>query len=142
MAARPSRSPARATDHARRSGYRRAVTQRSSVKHSELVQRTAQIASEVAAKHAGDVDANSRFPHETFAALKQAKLLSAAVPRAYGGHGAGMLELGHQCAALAQGCGSSAMVLAMHHIQVACIARHGAGSPYFERYMRGGGDRL
>jgi acyl-CoA dehydrogenase len=47
-----------------------------------------------------------------------------------------MLELGHQCAALAQGCGSSAMVLAMHHIQVACIARHGAGTPYFDKYMR------
>jgi len=112
------------------------VTTRASVKGSELVTRTASIAAEVAAKHATDVDANSRFPHETFAALKQAKLLSAAVPAAYGGHGAGMLELGHQCAALAQGCGSSAMVLAMHHIQVACIARHGRGTPYFDAYLR------
>jgi acyl-CoA dehydrogenase len=106
------------------------------VKNSELVTRTAAIASEVAAKHAADVDTQSRFPHETFAAMKQGKLLSAAVPKAYGGHGAGMLELGHQCAALAGGCGSSAMILAMHHIQVACIARHGTGSPYFEKYMR------
>jgi acyl-CoA dehydrogenase len=105
-------------------------------KHSELVTRTAAIASEIAAKHASDVDAESRFPDETFAALKQAKLLSAAVPRSHGGCGAGMLELGHQCAALAHGCGSSAMILAMHHIQVACIARHGTGAPYFERYMR------
>jgi acyl-CoA dehydrogenase len=112
------------------------VTQRQTIKNSELVTRTAQIAQEVATKHAGDVDAQSRFPHETFAALKQAKLLSAAVPKQFGGHGAGMLELGHQCAALAQGCGSSAMVLAMHHIQVACIARHGANSAYFEKYMR------
>src|SRR6185503_10326701 len=120
-------------------GYPRGVTTRStraSVKSSELVTRTASIAADVAAKHAADVDANSRFPHETFAALKQAKLLSAAVPAAYGGHGAGMLELGHQCAALAQGCGSSAMVLAMHHIQVACIARHGRGTPYFDAYLR------
>jgi acyl-CoA dehydrogenase len=112
------------------------VTTRSSVKSSELVTRTAAIAAEVAAKHAGDVDANSRFPHETFAALKQAKLLSAAIPKSHGGHGAGMLELGHQCAALAQGCGSSAMILAMHHIQVACIARHGRGTPYFDAYLR------
>ena len=116
--------------------YPRGVTTRSSVKSSELVTRTASIAAEVAAKHAGDVDANSRFPHETFAALKHARLLSAAVPRSHGGHGAGMLELGHQCAALAQGCGSSAMVLAMHHIQVACIARHGRGTPYFDAYLR------
>jgi acyl-CoA dehydrogenase len=100
------------------------------------VKGTAAIAAEVAAKHAAEVDKNSRFPHETFEALKNAKLLSAAVPKQFGGHGAGMLELGHQCAALAEGCGSSAMVLAMHHIQVACIARHGAGTPYFDAYMR------
>ena len=112
------------------------MTTRSSVKQGELVTRTASIASEVASKHAVDVDKVSRFPHETFAAMKQAKLLSAAVPKAFGGHGASMLELGHQCAALAQGCGSSAMILAMHHIQVGCIARHGAGTPYFDRYMR------
>jgi acyl-CoA dehydrogenase len=106
------------------------------VKNSELVTRTAAIATEVAAKHAADVDHQSRFPHETFAALKQARLLSAAVPKAFGGHGAGMLELGHQCAALSGSCGSSGMVLAMHHIQVACIARHGADSAYFGKYMR------
>lgn len=62
--------------------------------------------------------------------------MSTAVPKQFGGAGAGMLELGHQCAALAGGCGSSGMVLAMHHIQVACVARHGSGSPYFERFMR------
>jgi acyl-CoA dehydrogenase len=28
------------------------------------------------------------------------------------------------------------MVLAMHHIQVACIARHGAHTPYFQKYLR------
>jgi acyl-CoA dehydrogenase len=113
-----------------------AVTTRTTARNSDLVARTAAIATEVAAKHAGDVDAKSRFPHETFAALRHAKLVSAAVPKSLGGHGAGMLELGHQCAALSGACGSSGMVLAMHHIQVACLARHGMGSPYFERYMR------
>src|SRR4051812_14319064 len=106
------------------------------MKTSEIVKGTSAIAIEVAAKHAADVDKQSRFPTETFEALRQAKLLATAVPKQYGGQGAGMLELGHQCAALAQGCGSSAMVLAMHHIQVACIARHGAGTPFFDGYMR------
>lgn len=106
------------------------------MKTSEIVKGTLAIATEVAAKHAADVDKQSRFPTETFEALRKAKLLSTAVPKSYGGHGAGMLELGHQCAALAQGCGSSAMVLAMHHIQVACIARHGAGTPFFDGFMR------
>ena len=52
------------------------------MKSSELIAKTAAIATEVAAKHASDVDHQSRFPHETFAALKQARLLSAAVPKA------------------------------------------------------------
>jgi len=115
------------------------MTARSVIKTSPLVARTASIAEQVAAVHATDVDAKSRFPDETFAALRAAGLLSAAVPQACGGDGAGMLELGAQCAALAEGCGASGMVLAMHHIQVACIARHAGGSAYFERYLR---DRL
>ena len=104
--------------------------------HSELVTRTRAIANEVAAKHAADVDSKARFPHETFDALKKAGLLSAAVPKELGGAGANMQELAEQCAALAQGCAASGMVLAMHHIQIACIARHGMGSPYFRRYLQ------
>ena len=103
---------------------------------SDIVARTRAIAHEVAAKHAADVDAKARFPKETFDALRQAKLLSTAVPKEQGGAGANMQELAEQCAALAQGCAASGMILAMHHIQVACIARHGAGTPFFDRYLR------
>jgi acyl-CoA dehydrogenase len=102
---------------------------------SELVARTRAVAAEVAAKHAPDVDSKARFPKETFDALRQAKLLSAAVPKEFGGAGANMQELAEQCAALAQGCGASGMILAMHHIQVACIARHGTSSAYFRAYL-------
>lgn len=112
------------------------MTTRSSVKNRATVLAARRIAAEVASAHAADVDLRSRFPHESLAALRQEKLLSAAVPEAFGGGGAGMLELATQCASLAQGCGSSGMVLAMHHIQVACIARHSAGSAWFERFMR------
>ncbi|MGH8124891.1 MAG: acyl-CoA dehydrogenase family protein [Rhodanobacteraceae bacterium] len=104
--------------------------------HGVFIAQTAAIAGEVAARHAAAVDRNARFPHETFDALREAHLLSAAVPQAFGGHGAGMLELGNQCSTLAQGCSSSGMVLAMHHMQVACIARHAADSPYFRKYLR------
>ena len=92
---------------------------------SEVIAKTRDIASEVAARHAADVDASARFPHETFASLKAARLLSAAVPRELGGDGADMQELSASCMDLAQGCAASGMILAMHHIQVACIARHG-----------------
>jgi acyl-CoA dehydrogenase len=105
-------------------------------KTSELVAHARSIAREVAAPNAGDVDVRARFPEETFEALKRAKLLSVAVPAEYGGAGANMQELAEICAALAQGCAASGMILAMHYIQVACVVRHGHGSPYFLRYLR------
>lgn len=94
------------------------------------------IAMDIAAPNAADVDAKARFPRETIAALQKAKLLSAPVPRELGGPGYGMRELAALCSMLAHSCGSSAMVLAMHYIQVACIARHGLSSPFFRGYMQ------
>jgi len=81
---------------------------------------------DVAAQYADQVDRQARFPTETVNALKEARALSAAVPRELGGLGCGMRELATMCSTLAGACGSSAMVLAMHHIQVACLVRHGA----------------
>jgi acyl-CoA dehydrogenase len=104
-------------------------------KTSSLVAATRALASEVALTHADAVDAEARFPVETFEALRKARLLSAAVPAELGGGGAGLAELSAQCAALAAACGSSGMVLAMHHIQVACLARHGLPSPFFRGYL-------
>lgn len=93
------------------------------------------IATTVAAVHARDVDTKARFPAETIAALKEAKVLSAPVPREFGGAGLGMKQLGLLCAAISGACGSSGMVLAMHFIQVVCITRHHGGSELFKRYM-------
>jgi acyl-CoA dehydrogenase len=93
-------------------------------------------ATEVAARHAADVDGRSRFPRESLAALKSARLLSAPVPADLGGSGFGMRQLAALCSTLAQGCGASAMVLAMHYSQVACIVRHGADSAFFREYLR------
>ena len=94
------------------------------------------IATDVAAANAADVDAKARFPRETIDALQKAKLLSAPIPRELGGAGYGMRELAALCSTLAQACGSSAMVLAMHYIQVACIVRHSKSSAYFRDYLR------
>jgi acyl-CoA dehydrogenase len=90
----------------------------------------------IAAAHADDVDERARFPAETFAALREARALSAAVPHELGGQGCGMRELAAQCSALANGCSASAMVLAMHHIQVACIARHALQSAFFRDFLQ------
>lgn len=105
-------------------------------RRSQLLPRAETIASEVAATHASHVDMHARFPSETIDAARRERLLSAAVPEELGGAGAGMQELSAMCTALAQACGSSGMVLAMHHIQVACIARHARSSPFFEEYLR------
>ncbi len=94
------------------------------------------IATNLAAPEAADVDARARFPQATVEALRGARILSAAVPKELGGAGCGMRELALLCAALAQACGSSAMVLAMHYIQVACLARHGRDSAFFRGYLQ------
>lgn len=91
---------------------------------------------EVAGPAALSVDKDSRFPREAVDALKEARLLSALVPKERGGLGCGIVELSQMCEALAQHCSSTAMVFAMHQIQVACIVRHAEGSPYFARYLQ------
>ncbi len=94
------------------------------------------IAGEVAAPNAADVDAKARFPSETVTALREAGLMSAAVPSDFGGAGCTLQQLAQLCSTLGQACGSSAMVLAMHYIQLACIARHGLASEFFRGYLR------
>jgi acyl-CoA dehydrogenase len=101
-----------------------------------LLTATRDIATRVAARHAAEVDQQARFPAETIAALRDAGVLSAPVPRPLGGAGCSMNELAQLCSTLAQGCGASGMVLAMHFIQVACLARHGMESAYFRAYLQ------
>jgi len=46
-----------------------------------------------------------------------------------------MGELAQLCFVLAQACGSSGMVLAMHYSQLACLTRHGLASEFFRDYL-------
>lgn len=113
-----------------------APTRRPDQTFASLLDATRRIATDVAARHAADVDMKARFPSESIAALRGAGVLSAPVPRELGGAGCGLRELSQLCATLAQACGSSGMVLAMHFIQVGCIARHGLASSFFRDYLR------
>lgn len=101
-----------------------------------LLAATREIATTVASRHADEVDTQARFPTETVEVLRGAGVLSAPVPVDLGGAGCGMSELAQLCATLAQGCGSSGMVLAMHYSQVACLTRHGLSSEFFTGYLR------
>lgn len=111
-------------------------TTRDSQTFDTLLEATRRIAQSTAAEHADEVDAKARFPSETVQALRAAGLMSAPVPQVLGGAGCGLRELAQLCAILAHGCGSSAMVLAMHYIQVACVARHSASSLVLGNYLR------
>ncbi len=101
-----------------------------------LLAEAARIGRDVVAPHAAAVDTESRFPHESFAALREAGLLGALVPVEYGGGGCTYAEVAAICTELGKHCGSTSMIFAMHQIQVACIVQHGPGYAHFEQFLR------
>jgi acyl-CoA dehydrogenase len=96
----------------------------------------AELADTIAAAHAEDVDRNARFPVEAVDALREQGALSAYVPEELGGGGVSFTALAQACFLLGKRCGASAMVFAMHQIQVATIVRHHEGSAFFAQYLR------
>lgn len=94
------------------------------------------IAEDVAAKHADDVDRNARFPHETLGALREVRALSAYVSEDRGGAEVSIEAVARGCFELGRRCAASAMVFAMHQIQVVTICRHLDASPWFAAYLR------
>lgn len=89
----------------------------------------------VVESNSADVDEQARFPKEAFDAFKQEKLLSAYVPVELGGDGLTVQQLCKLCEILGQYCASTAMVFAMHQIQVACLVHHSQSSSYFQQYL-------
>jgi acyl-CoA dehydrogenase len=94
------------------------------------------IADEVAAAHADEVDRDARFPRESIDALRAVGALSAQVPDELGGGGISVPGIAYACFELGRRCAASAMVFAMHQIQVGTIVRHLDGAPGFEAYLR------
>jgi acyl-CoA dehydrogenase len=92
---------------------------------NEIRELASKIGAEVAAPAAAEVDRLARFPSEAIDALRDAQLLSAMVPVELGGGGAEIPEIGGVIEALSEHCPSTAMIYAMHQIQVACIVHHG-----------------
>lgn len=100
--------------------------------HVDTVRR---IAAQITRPAAVAVDRDARFPHETFAALRAEGLLSAAVPTEFGGLGCALPDVAEMCSTLAAACASTAMIFAMHQIQVFCLVRHGLELPYFRHFL-------
>jgi acyl-CoA dehydrogenase len=98
-------------------------------------ERLNELAEQVVGPLADQVDRDARFPSEALAALRAERLLSVAIPPSLGGAGAGISEVSAMCECLARHCSATAMVFAMHQIQVACLIRHGQNSSYFRNYL-------
>jgi acyl-CoA dehydrogenase len=92
-------------------------------------------AAEVAAAHAGAVDAACRFPQEAMDAIRSEKLLGIMVPASLGGEEASVAEVVDVCYALGRGCSSTGMIYAMHQVKAACIAYHGMDSAWHREFM-------
>jgi acyl-CoA dehydrogenase len=102
----------------------------------DFLEAVARIATDIAAANADDVDREARFPIETVTALREEQALSAFVPAELGGAGVSFEAIAAACFELGRRCGASAMVFAMHQIQVATIVRHLDNAPWFEDYLR------
>jgi len=98
-------------------------------------ERTARVAA-VAAKHAVSVDRDARFPREAIDAAKANRLLGLLIPQEFGGDEASIFDVTESCYALGRACSSAAMIVAMHHTKVACLARHGRGNAWQDNFMR------
>lgn len=102
---------------------------------TELLKNVHAIGKETIARYAAEVDEDARFPHESFEAIKSLKLMSAYVPTKFGGMGLNVEQISIICEALGHYCGSTAMIYAMHKIQVACIVHHCMEVDFFKTYV-------
>jgi acyl-CoA dehydrogenase len=98
------------------------------------------IADDVAAPQADAVDREARFPAATVDALRAEGALAAAIPAELGGGGVSFPAVAAACFELGRRCGASAMVFAMHQIQIVTVVRHCDGAPWFEGYLREAAD--
>jgi len=92
-------------------------------------------AAKVAAKYADAVDREGRFPSEALKAMKAERLMGVMIKAELGGEGASLSEVADVCVTLGQACGSSAMVYAMHQIQIASLNDYAVGSAWHEIFL-------
>ena len=100
----------------------------------DLASRAGQIGAKVAGPAAADVDREARFPTEALDALRGEALLSILVPSELGGLGARVGDAADVVFELGRHCASTAMIYAMHQIQVASLVRHGR-SDFLRNYL-------
>jgi len=103
---------------------------------SMTLQDRARRAAKTAAEFADAVDREGRFPAESLKALKHERLMGVMIAPELGGEGSSLTEVADVCAILGQACASTAMVYAMHQIQIASLADHALGSEWHAALQR------
>jgi alkylation response protein AidB-like acyl-CoA dehydrogenase len=87
-----------------------------------VVERAESLSRERFAPRAARYDAESSFPHENYADLREAGLLALTVPRAYGGLDADPITYVHTLAAIGRGCAATGLTFNMHATVVSILA--------------------
>lgn len=80
-------------------------------------------------------DRETQFPELSVKALREAGLFAAGIPTEYGGLGFTPAELAEVAAAIGECCGSTAMIFAMHQLQVGCLTM-GTASLEITEFLR------
>jgi acyl-CoA dehydrogenase len=93
-------------------------------------------AARAAAQYADAIDRTGELPEQAFAALRCEGLLGALIPAPFGGQEHSLSQVASLCQTIARSCGSTAMILAMHQIQVACLVAHGQTSDWHRWLLR------
>jgi alkylation response protein AidB-like acyl-CoA dehydrogenase len=92
----------------------------------DLVELTREIAQDVVAPRAAELDAAAGFPVDALEALGSAGLMGLLVPAEYGGAGASVESFVRVVETLAEACASSALVFVMHTCQYVMVVDHGS----------------
>ncbi len=95
-----------------------------------------QIAKEVVAPRASEIDRTRQYPEDIFQAFKEAGLLGVWFPPEVGGSGAGTIGLCIAVEEMAKFCNSSALMLLLTKLSTAAIVHHGTEEQK-QKYCRG-----
>ncbi|HET8522633.1 MAG TPA: acyl-CoA dehydrogenase family protein [Thermomicrobiales bacterium] len=96
----------------------------------------ARVAREIVAPRAVEVDRTGEYPEDYFAAFRDAGLLGLAIPREWGGSGAGTFGLALAVEEMTKYCSSAGLMLLTTRLATACITMAGTEEQQ-ERYVRG-----
>ena len=91
-----------------------------------LRESVARLARERVAPRAAEVDATAQYPQDIFELLAQNGLTGITIPEAYGGSGAGLLELCIVVEELAKVCTTTALMPVMSNIAGVMLLRFGS----------------